>query len=120
MATAKVKIVARLRPRLSGEIDDGAVQLCHASDETGSSSSSSSATSSYISVANPRDPTTLFKFPCVYSILWLIHSMSDGVPPSFTSCYDESSTQEEIFQNDVRPLIDVVYNGIVSKPFSTT
>lgn len=100
MATAKVKIAARLRPRLPGEIDDGALQVCHVSDETGvSSSSSSSATSSYISVANPRDPTTVFKFP-------------------FTSCYDESSTQEEIFQNDVRPLIDVVYSGVTVTIFA--
>jgi hypothetical protein len=42
-----------------------------------------------------------------------IARFADGLS-SFTSCYDESSTQEEIFQNDVRPLIDVVYNGVVS------
>jgi len=34
--------------------------------------------------------------------------------PRFTSCYDQSSTQEEIFQNDVQPMIDVVFTGIVS------
>ena len=33
---------------------------------------------------------------------------------SFSSCYDENSNQEEIFRNDVEPLIDVVYSGIVS------
>ena len=33
---------------------------------------------------------------------------------SFTSCYDPAATQEEIFENDVRPLIDIVYNGVVS------
>lgn len=32
----------------------------------------------------------------------------------FTSCYDQSSTQEQIFEQDVRPLIDVVYSGVVS------
>ena len=32
---------------------------------------------------------------------------------SFSSCYDENSNQEEIFRNDVEPLIDVVYSGIV-------
>jgi kinesin family protein 22 len=31
----------------------------------------------------------------------------------FTSCYDQDSTQEEIFEQDVRPLIDVVYSGVV-------
>lgn len=32
----------------------------------------------------------------------------------FTSCYDPAATQEDIFENDVRPLIDVVYSGVVS------
>ena len=32
----------------------------------------------------------------------------------FTSCYDQSSSQEEIFNNDVQPMIDVVYSGVVS------
>jgi kinesin family member 22 len=32
----------------------------------------------------------------------------------FTSCYDQDSTQEEIFMNDVQPMIDVVYSGVVS------
>lgn len=32
----------------------------------------------------------------------------------FTSCYDEDSTQEEIFENDVQPMIDVAFGGVVS------
>ena len=32
----------------------------------------------------------------------------------FSSCYDQASTQEEIFEKDVRPLIDVVFQGSVS------
>ena len=31
----------------------------------------------------------------------------------FSSCYGQESTQEEIFRNDVEPLIDVVYSGVV-------
>ena len=31
----------------------------------------------------------------------------------FTSCYDQDSTQDDIFEQDVRPLIDVVYSGVV-------
>jgi kinesin family protein 22 len=31
----------------------------------------------------------------------------------FTSCYDQHSTQEEIFERDVKPMIDVVYSGVV-------
>jgi hypothetical protein len=30
-----------------------------------------------------------------------------------TSCYDQDSRQEDIFEQDVRPLIDVVYSGVV-------
>lgn len=36
----------------------------------------------------------------------------------FTSCYDQDSTQEEIFEQDVRPLIDVVYSGVVRHTIS--
>ncbi|KAG5716418.1 Kinesin-like protein KIF22 [Termitomyces sp. T112] len=93
MASAKIKIIARLRPRLNAELDDGSVKVIHSSDDTGSSSGS------VISVTNPRDPSQVFKFP-------------------FSSCYDETSTQEEIFQNDVQPMIDVVYSGVTVTIFA--
>jgi kinesin family protein 22 len=62
MASAKVKIAARLRPRLDGELDDDSVQIVHPSNDTGGSSRSSSG-GSFITVANPRDPREIFKFP---------------------------------------------------------
>lgn len=40
--------------------------------------------------------------------------MAVGRSDRFTSCYDEESTQEEIFENDVQPMIDVVFSGVVS------
>uniref|UniRef100_A0A8H8CJ53 Kinesin-like protein n=1 Tax=Psilocybe cubensis TaxID=181762 RepID=A0A8H8CJ53_PSICU len=98
MASHKVKIAARLRPRLDGELDDDSIKVVHQSNNTGGSSSSSGG-SSFISVANPRDPTQVFKFP-------------------FSSCYDQDSTQEEIFENDVEPLIDVVYSGVTVTIFA--
>ncbi|KAF9458221.1 P-loop containing nucleoside triphosphate hydrolase protein [Collybia nuda] len=98
MATAKVKIAARLRPRLQGELDDESVKIHHDSDG-GQSSSSASGGGSFITVTNPRDPSQLFKFP-------------------FTSCYGQDSTQEEIFQNDVQPMIDVVYSGVTVTIFA--
>ncbi|RDB30648.1 Kinesin-like protein KIF22 [Hypsizygus marmoreus] len=98
MATAKIKIAARLRPRLGGELVDDSVKVEHPSNETGESSSSGSS-GSIISVTNPRDPTQVFKFP-------------------FSSCYDQSATQEEIFQNDVQPMIDVVYSGVTVTIFA--
>ncbi|KAG6902157.1 hypothetical protein C0995_003631 [Termitomyces sp. Mi166 len=36
----------------------------------------------------------------------------------FSSCYDQTSTQEEIFQNDVQPMIDVVYSGVTVTIFA--
>ncbi|KDQ53292.1 hypothetical protein JAAARDRAFT_137340 [Jaapia argillacea MUCL 33604] len=83
----KVKIAARLRPRLAGELEDDSI---HIIKETGGSA---------ICVTNPRDSSQVFKFP-------------------FTSCYDQSSTQEEIFDKDVKPLIDVVFSGVTVTIFA--
>jgi hypothetical protein len=33
---------------------------------------------------------------------------------SFPSCHDQDATQEQIFDKDVRPLLDMVFQGIVS------
>jgi kinesin family member 22 len=53
-----------------------------------------SPTESTISIANLRNANERFKF-------------------SFSSCYDQSASQEEIFEKDVRPLVDHVVNGLV-------
>ncbi|KAK1230587.1 hypothetical protein PQX77_006324 [Marasmius sp. AFHP31] len=90
----KVRIIARLRPRIEGEVDDGAIQVCHPTDN-----SNTTTNTSYISVPNPRDPTELFKYP-------------------FSSCYDQTSTQEEVFERDVLPLMDVVYSGVTVTIFA--
>lgn len=39
-----------------------------------------------------------------------------GYTTSFSSCYGQDATQEDIYDNDVRPLLDVLYNGVVSAP----
>ncbi|KAH0826644.1 P-loop containing nucleoside triphosphate hydrolase protein [Lanmaoa asiatica] len=88
MALHKIKIAARLRPRLEMELDDEGIQITHTSGGP-----------SCISVPNPRDLSQVFNFP-------------------FTSCYDQSSTQEQIFEQDVRPLIDVVYSGVTVTIFA--
>ncbi|OBZ67407.1 Kinesin-like protein KIF22 [Grifola frondosa] len=54
---------------------------------------------SAICVDNPRDSTQTFKFP-------------------FTSCHGKSSSQDEIFDEDVRPLIDNVYSGVTVTIFA--
>ncbi|KAF7763860.1 hypothetical protein Agabi119p4_8397 [Agaricus bisporus var. burnettii] len=90
-----IKIAARLRPALPGEITDDNISIQLASNE----STDSAMKSSHISVLNPRDITQIFKFP-------------------FPSCYDHNSTQKEIFRNDVEPLLDVVYKGVTVTIFA--
>ncbi|KAK0439369.1 kinesin-like protein [Armillaria borealis] len=94
----KIRIAARLRPRLNGEVDDDAIKVCHSLDDT-SASNNSAATQSFITVPNPANAAQIFKFP-------------------FSSCYDQTSTQEEIFRNDVEPLVDVVYTGVTVTIFA--
>lgn len=59
-STQKVRIAARLRPRIEGEIDDESIQV-HRSEDGGMSC---------MTVPNPRDPTQVFKFPYVFE-MWL-------------------------------------------------
>lgn len=69
MTSHKVKIAARLRPRIANELVDNQISVVHSSNTTGASngdvSTSSTGGGSYISVTNPRDPSQVFKFPCV-------------------------------------------------------
>lgn len=115
----RVKIAARLRPRLQGELHDEGVWIVRSEDLSGGAASA-------ICVTNPRDQSQVFRFPCVFCALCplivedsiavlrnLTHRITRDTD-SFTSCYDETSTQEDIFENDVRPLIDVVFSGVVS------
>ena len=74
----KVKIAARLRPRIKGELDDEGVRVVHAEDDGPSS----------ICVTNPRDISQVFKFPYVSAALpeycgplwphWLIGLMTSA------------------------------------------
>ncbi|KAI0319856.1 P-loop containing nucleoside triphosphate hydrolase protein [Amylostereum chailletii] len=77
----QVKIAARLRPTNPGELADDGIRVEH-----------SDKGMSAVYVNNPRDNNQVFKFP-------------------FSSCYDQNSTQKEIFEKDVQPLIDVVFSG---------
>ncbi|KAF8169839.1 P-loop containing nucleoside triphosphate hydrolase protein [Mycena galopus ATCC 62051] len=92
--SSKVLIAARLRPKLAGEPpDDGGVRVLRGDPN------SSACSFTGIAVTNPRDPNQIFRFP-------------------FTSCYDADATQEEIFNADVYPLIDVAWSGITVTIFA--
>ncbi|KAJ7634481.1 kinesin-like protein [Roridomyces roridus] len=128
MAASKVKIVARLRPRLPGEASDDAIRVCHseptavlaessvnlsranttvnnssslgsAADSSGNRSGMGGGSFTGIAVNNPRDVTQVFRFP-------------------FTSCYDADATQQSIFETDVLPLIDVALGGVTVTIFA--
>ena len=107
MSTHKVKIIARLRPKIHGELDDDSVKIIHTSDNNGDRLA---ASGSFVTVPNPRDPTQIFKFPLAY-FLHIITLAYQFI--RFSSCYDQNSTQEAIYHSDVKPLIDVIYSGIV-------
>ncbi|KAF7426431.1 hypothetical protein PC9H_008799 [Pleurotus ostreatus] len=92
----KIRIIARLRPRLGTEPDDGCVQVIRNSNAV---ASGSNAGTSSINIVNPRDTSQVFKF-------------------QFSNCYDEASTQEEIFGNDVQPMVDLVYQGMTVTIFA--
>jgi len=105
MSTYKIAISARLRPRLPSEQVDDSIHVFQDDNAGGS----------YVVVTNPRDPSQVFKFPYVDETLsWGPSARSQNGYDRFTSCYDQDSTQEQIFARDVSPMIDVVFSGVVS------
>ncbi|KAH9042670.1 P-loop containing nucleoside triphosphate hydrolase protein [Lactarius pseudohatsudake] len=85
-----VKIVARLRPPIPGELSDQGIRIVTTDGESDFPA---------ICVNNPRDQSQVFKFP-------------------FSSCYGHDSRQEDIFKADVRPLIEIVYSGATATIFA--
>jgi kinesin family member 22 len=79
--TTKVKVAARVRPFIQGEVPDDTVTVSPAEGT--------------VSVANWRPGSNdRFKF-------------------SFTSCYGQTATQEELFEKEVEPLLEDVLGGMV-------
>ncbi|KAI0630947.1 kinesin-domain-containing protein [Trametes polyzona] len=89
MSFSRIRIAARLRPPIPGEQHDNAIRVVRRDGLHNSS----------IVVDNPRDPTQTFNYP-------------------FSSCYDESSTQQDIFERDVKPLVDLAFSGITVTIFA--
>lgn len=52
MTSHRIKIAARVRPRLENELDDEGIQITHTPDGP-----------SHINVPNPRDLSQVFNFP---------------------------------------------------------
>ena len=66
----------------------------------------------FINSENPDNAVIVSPTECTISIANL-RNANERFKFSFTSCYDQSASQEEIFEKDVRPLVDHVLNGLV-------
>ncbi|KAI0300601.1 P-loop containing nucleoside triphosphate hydrolase protein [Multifurca ochricompacta] len=88
VSVQRVKIIARLRPPIPGELSDDGIKITTTDDGL-----------SAICVNNPRDQSQVFRF-------------------LFSSCYGHDARQEDIFEADVKPLIDVVYSGATATIFA--
>ncbi|KAJ3481993.1 hypothetical protein NLI96_g7286 [Meripilus lineatus] len=88
-----IRIVARLRPPLPGELCDSSLDIENPTPPTQNQSQQ------YISIKNPRDSSQVFKF-------------------QFNSCYGADSTQNHIFSNEVRYLIDIIFQGMLATVFA--
>ncbi|KAF9652469.1 kinesin-domain-containing protein [Thelephora ganbajun] len=85
--THKIRIAARLRPRINNEPEDDCIRIIR-NDNSRSAS---------ISVTNQRNQVLTFPF---------------------SSCYDQDATQEDIYNDDVKPLLDVLHNGVTVTIFA--
>ncbi|KAI0070320.1 kinesin-domain-containing protein [Panus rudis PR-1116 ss-1] len=89
MASARrINIVTRVRPPILNETDDKGVRIQRGEDGK-----------HWVLVNNPRDLAQVFKY-------------------SFSACYGPDSTQEEIFDNEVQPMIDAVFEGMTVTIFA--
>lgn len=66
----------------------------------------------FINTEHPDDTVTVSPSEGSISIVNLRNS-NERFKFSFTSCYDQTASQEQIFETDVRPLVEHVLNGLV-------
>ncbi|KAJ7918374.1 kinesin-like protein [Mycena leptocephala] len=130
MATSKVRIAARLRPRLPNELHDDGVRVCHG--EPANASCSNSNTGGANTSLNPNNSASLAGANASNSSSGSASSSGSftGIAVAnprdasqvfhfpFTSCYDADATQAAIFDADVRPLVDVALGGVTVTIFA--
>jgi hypothetical protein len=58
--------------------------------------------------------STVSIYPFVFAVKLNLEHGGDR----FTSCYDHDSTQDEIFSNDVAPMLDYIFEGITVTIFA--
>src|SRR5438270_2104183 len=106
MLAQKIKI-AHVWPKLQGKLDDNGLKIVNGTDNTGDSSTSTTGGHCYkLQGSYPDFLISLLSWVlCAVIHLHVFHR--------FSSCYDHDSTQVEIYHQDIEPLLDIVYTGIV-------
>lgn len=101
--SSAISVSARLRPWMKGEAQDDCISI----SETGDAIIVKEGTKGGL------------KFPCVFCVLrcFFRRDIADCRVQSFKSCYGQNATQEQIFEKEVRPLLDMVFKGLVSAIF---
>ncbi|KAJ7464998.1 kinesin-like protein [Mycena galericulata] len=130
MATAKVRIAARLRPRLPGEPQDDGVRVCHGepsecstsntsgANASSSANNSSSLASGALNTSGSSSGSGNGGGPFTGIAVANPRDASQVFRFPFTSCYDADATQAAIFDADVRPLVDVAWGGVTVTIFA--
>ncbi|KIY48777.1 kinesin-domain-containing protein, partial [Fistulina hepatica ATCC 64428] len=84
----KIRVIARLRPRLPGEPPDSSLQVVHVDGRP------------CVEISNLKNTTTgSFQF-------------------QFTNAHPGTATQENIFEQDILPMLEYVYSGITVTIFA--
>ncbi|KAJ7204506.1 kinesin-like protein [Mycena pura] len=130
MSVAKVKVIARLRPRLPGEPLDDGIRVCHREPANVSSCSNPGSGSANVSL-NANSSSAIGANSSGNSSgsgngggSFTGIAVNNPRDPSqvfrfpFTNAYGADATQEAIFEADVRPLIDVACSGVTVTIFA--
>ncbi|EFC45052.1 kinesin-6 [Naegleria gruberi] len=89
----KVRVASRIRPLLPSEVEKSGFQTCRVGK---SEQQQQQSLNNIVYMKDPRNPGDEIRF-------------------EFDATYDESSTQDEIFQNEIIPIVDTLFDG-----FNTT
>jgi kinesin family protein 22 len=93
----KVKVVCRVRPFLDHEAPDDSVVV----------------EGNEIKITNQRNQSEIVSFRQVSLYMCITTNMQITMRCRFSSCHGPDSTQAEIYEHDVQPLIDRVFSGVV-------
>ncbi|GAB5587114.1 hypothetical protein Unana1_02014 [Umbelopsis nana] len=98
----KVKVVCRVRPFLDHEAPDDSVLV----------------EGNEIKITNQRNQSEIVSFRQVSLYMCITTNMQITMRCRFSSCHGPDSTQAEIYEHDVQPLIDRVFSGVDSTIFA--